>query len=90
MKESAGSHQGTSSRKRPAAIRKSGTAARSVAARRLLNDLVNIENKGHLSYFPKLKVASSILVARSRFIFRFQTEDSETLLEPCGSIAQNV
>jgi hypothetical protein len=43
-------------------------ARHAVHARRfLLSDFVSVENKERLSYFPKLKVASSILVARSRF-----------------------
>jgi len=36
-----------------------------------LTDFVNIENKGAEVLIPKLKVASSSLVARSRFPQRF-------------------
>jgi hypothetical protein len=36
------------------------------ARRFLLNDFVSVENKERLSYFPKLDVAGSIPVARSK------------------------
>ncbi|MDX6446916.1 MAG: hypothetical protein QOH71_3990 [Blastocatellia bacterium] len=57
------------SRKRPAAIRDQALHARyAVHARRfLLSGFVSIENRERLSYFPKLDVAGSIPVTRSKF-----------------------
>ncbi len=34
----------------------------------LLGIFLSVENKGRLNYIPKLKVASSILVARSKML----------------------
>jgi hypothetical protein len=54
--------------KRPAAIRESGSAARYALHARifLLGGFVSVENKECLIYFPKLDVAGSIPVARSK------------------------
>jgi hypothetical protein len=39
------------------------------------------------SLFPKLEVLGSSPIARSIFILWFQTENSDTFLEPSGSVA---
>ena len=59
--------QETPSRKRPAATRKSGNECTVCNAYTyiFLSDFVSIENKEAMNKIPKLKVASSSLVARS-------------------------
>lgn len=39
------------------------------------------------SLFPKLEVVGSSPIARSIFLLWFQTENSDTFLEPSGSVA---
>jgi hypothetical protein len=69
----------TPSRKRPAATRISGTACTVCNARTFLPQrFVSGENKGSKIQLPKLKVASSSLVARSKFPLQIAKSDRLT------------